>query len=386
MDDRRRLLGDRVRKARERLGLKQKQLADEAGFPSLQTISQIEKGDRDVKAWELFNLAKALRLELSELLSVESPDSSVPVVWRKVPTANRELIEADFRQHCKDYAFLEELCNLKAENELPIKDFDLSRMSYQRATKFGDEIREELNLGNRPASCLSGTLEEKYAVKIWYANLGDECSAASAKGSFGSGVLINADEPPWRRNFSFAHELFHLLTWPYTNQTSISGVGFSDRIEKIAESFASSLLLPGDEVNRILKERETRDAILYIDLVEISREFDVSAKALLWRMVNLGYINSDKAQEILADPEFTKKDHGARIGAWGHPPDVPERFARLAHLAYRKGKLSRARLAQLLNVSLIDLTDRLLEYGLDDSENYQGSVRTSRRSRNNSKP
>ena len=147
MDDHRRLLGDRVRKARERLGLKQKQLADEAGFPSFQTISQIEKGDRDVKAWELFNLAKALRLELSELLSVESPDSSVPVIWRKVPTTNRELIEADFRQHCKDYAFLEQLCNLKAENELPIKDFDISRMTYKKATEFGDEIRIELNLG-----------------------------------------------------------------------------------------------------------------------------------------------------------------------------------------------------------------------------------------------
>lgn len=57
--------------------------------------------------------------------------------------------------------------------------------------------------------------------------------------------------------------------------------------------------------------------------------------------------------------------------SWWEPPTVPERFVRLAFVAYQKGRLSRARLAHLLDTTLPDVTETLLKYGLDDRESYK---------------
>jgi site-specific recombinase XerD/DNA-binding XRE family transcriptional regulator len=60
-------LGVALRKVRERLGLSQEELAKAAGIPHSQTISQIERGDRDVKAAELVAIAEGY-IRLAERL------------------------------------------------------------------------------------------------------------------------------------------------------------------------------------------------------------------------------------------------------------------------------------------------------------------------------
>ena len=220
MADLRKVLGNRIRNARMRLSLSQHQLAKEIGFSASQIISQIEKGERDVKAWELVNLAKALRVDVSQLLNVEEPKPFAPVLWRKDPKTDKELIEAEFLQHCEQYALLEKLCDVIIKEELPTRAVDPEALTYEYAEALGEEIRNHFELGSRPASCLSGILEEKYGVKIWYENL-DEGSAASTKDSFGAAILMNSTEAPWRRNFNFAHELFHLITWPTFSTKSL---------------------------------------------------------------------------------------------------------------------------------------------------------------------
>lgn len=379
MGNLRKLLGDRIRDGRIRLYFTQQQLAEETGFSSAQIISQIEKGEREVKAWELFNLAKALRLEVSQLLAEEAPEPSAPVIWRKSPEVNRQLLEADFLQHCHQYAFLERLCEVTAEHEFPSKEVHLAVMDIEEAKKFGDDIRKGLDLGNRPASCLVGMLEERFSVKVWYEDLGEAGSAASTKGPFGPAVLINSTEAPWRRNFSFAHELFHLLTWESIDPSMEVSGEFVDHVERLANIFASSLLLPTEEVVQTLQNRIKDDKLSYFDLIDVAREFDVSTDALLWRMHNLGFIEKETVYELLEESDFKELDRGVRVSDWGKPPEIPERFVRLAFLAYQLGKLSRPRLAELLKSSLIDLTDRLLEYGLDDRKDYQTFVRAVRR-------
>lgn len=380
MDDLRKLLGDRVRNGRTRLSFTQQQLAKEAGFSSAQIISQIETGEREVKAWELFNLAKALRLEVSQLLAEETPEPSALVRWRKSPEENRQLLEAEFLQHCQQYAFLERLCEVTAEHELPGKEVNLTDMDFEEARKFGDYVAKKLDLGNRPASCLVGMLEERFGVKVWYEDLGEAGSAACTKGSFGPAVLINSAEAPWRRNFSFAHELFHLLTWESIEPSLEVGEEFVERVERLANAFASSLLLPTKEVAETLQNRIKDDKLSYVDLINVAREFDVSTDALLWRMHNLRFTEKETVYELLKeDSDFKEFDRGTRVGDWGKPPQIPERFVRLAFLAYQLSKLSRPKLADLLRSSLIDLTDRLLEYGLDDRKDYQAFVRAVRR-------
>jgi Zn-dependent peptidase ImmA (M78 family)/DNA-binding XRE family transcriptional regulator len=379
MTDLRKVLGKRIRSARIRVSLSQQQLAKEMGFSASQIVSQIEKGERDVKAWELVNLAKALRVDVSQLLTVEEPKPSASVLWRKYPEADKELIEAEFLQRCEQYALLEKLCDVIIKEELPTRQVDYETLTYEYAEELGEEILNRFGLGSRPASCLSDILEEKYGVKIWYENL-DEGSAASTRGSFGAAILMNATEAPWRRNFNFAHELFHLITWPSFSTKSLQeDCELWNEVERRANAFASSLLLPSEELSEAFESRIKKNRVEYTDLIEVGREFGVSTEALLYRLLHLRFLQKDVVDSLLGDDDFRSLDKSFRSTDWWKPPAIPERFGRLAFVAYKKGKLSRARLAEYLNTSLIDLSNTLLEYGLDDSKNYQASVRASRR-------
>ena len=135
----------------------------------------------------------------------------------------------------------------------------------------------------------------------------------------------------------------------------------------------------GTAVKEALDRHGKEGKIGYLGLVQVARGFDVSTVALLWRLVNLGWLPEDKVNEIREAPEFKHLDRASRIGAWAQPPALPERFVRLAFLAYQDGKLTRPRLAELLQTSLVDLSERLMEYGFDDSQDYQTSVPAVRR-------
>jgi Zn-dependent peptidase ImmA (M78 family) len=251
--------------------------------------------------------------------------------------------------------------------------------TFQNAEQLGENTWKEFELGSRPATCLVGVLEERHGVKIWYQNL-EEGSAASTKGSFGAAILMNSTEAPWRRNFSFGHELFHLLTWDsFSLDWLQERSGLWDRIESLANAIASSLLLPSDDVTRVFESHIKDGRVTYTDLIEIAREFSMSTEALVYRLLNLGLMDKADVESLLSASDFRDLDRGVRLSDWSKPPMIPERFVRLAFAAYQKGKLSRPRLAEYLNTSLGDLTDVLLEYGIDDRKDYQTSVRASRR-------
>jgi len=370
MDDRRKLLGGRIRDARIRLSYTQDQLAKESGLSSPQIISQIEKGERDLKAWELFTIAKALYLEISELLSEES-SLAINVLWRQAPASGREIIEAEFLRRCQQYALVEKLCECTIEKVLPVyDDVDLTTMSYDEANRLGERLWEELNLGNRPAYSLRSLLEDDYGVKIWCKNLGDDGSAAAAKGPFGAAIFINSEEAPWRRNFSIGHELFHLMTWTQTIEIGI----LNDKVEKLANAFSSALLLPTKPLKEALEARIKEGEVDNADFIEIARQFDVSTSALAYRLINLKFVNRDQMEKLLETLPFKSLDRTYRMGTWSQPPAIPERFVRLSFLAYQKGNLSRSKLADFFNVSIADLKEKLSEYGLDEEFDYQAKV------------
>jgi len=129
MTNLRKVLGNRIRSARIRLSLSQQQLAKEIGLSAPKIISQIEEGEREVKAWELVKLAKALRIDVSQLLSVEESQPLAQVLWRKYPETDKELIEAEFLQRGEKYAFLEKLCDVVNKEELPSREVDFETLT-----------------------------------------------------------------------------------------------------------------------------------------------------------------------------------------------------------------------------------------------------------------
>lgn len=376
MSDFYRILGQRIRTARKRVGLKQQELAQQAGFSAHQIISQIEMGERVVKAWELATLAKILRVEVSDLLAIEEPESLPVVLWRQTPQEGTKIKEADFLKRCQQYGHLERLCGAVAPYEFPQKGFDSDAADFSGAERLAEKASHEFALGARPAAVLEKMLQDRHGVKVWYTDLGRDGSAASTFGSFGPAILMNSVEAPWRRNYNFAHEVFHLLTWKSVPVESLRDKPkLWEKIEKFANAFASHLLLPGDAVSVAFDQRVKDDKISFADLIEIAREFDVSTDALLYRLLNLRRLDKNTVESLRKSPVFRNIDRTTMPGRWWEPPAIPERFVRLAFMAYQKGRLSRARLAQYLDTSLMDLTNTLLEYGFDDREDYQADVR-----------
>jgi len=358
-------IGARIKAARKRLNISQDELAVRAGFEHRQSVSQIENGSREVKAAELVRLCQALHISLTELLDAREP--SVPrVCWREEPAAGCKEYEARLLSFCRAYHSARRALEESEPRRLPDPNLNPATARYQDVDKLALEVAGLLKLGARPASSLAGTLENQYDVLIWFTPLQSGGSAACTRGEHGDAILINADEPPWRRNFDLAHELFHLLTW----DTSW-GDDQRKNVESLANCFAASLLLPADELRAALAERCCGGEVDYADLVSIARDFGVSTEALLWRMCNLWWIKREDVDSALEDDKLRQLDKAARRGGWQDPPPLPERFVRTVFFAYAKGLMSRARLAECLETSLVDLDDQLAQFGIEDGDYHQ---------------
>lgn len=344
-----------VRVGRERLGLTQQALATAAGFASLQIISAIETGQREVKAWELARLARALHVSMDVLLGIDQP-STVRVFWRRGSGAISAIREAQLLERAERYASLETFCDLPPAEPLPDLPFDPERASFADAERLARSAAATLDLGSRPAASLLPVLEERFQVKLFYDDLGPGESAACSRGPFGAAVLMNAAQAPWRRNFSLAHELFHLVTWSSVEARwpEDAEPQWSERLETLADVFASQLLLPAEEVSGQINARMAGGCELDgIDVIELAREFGVSSEGFAWRLVNLRHRDAEWARALLVDPEFRRRDRVTMPSRWTRP-EVPftERYWRLALLAYEYREISLSKLATYLEISI----------------------------------
>src|SRR4030067_2058517 len=94
-------LARRLKSAREAAGLSIAEAASRMGFANYQTLSNIEKGEREVKASELARFAKNYFCSLSALLLGETAlEPEVHLLWRRVPaTEVKAEVEASIT-HC----------------------------------------------------------------------------------------------------------------------------------------------------------------------------------------------------------------------------------------------------------------------------------------------
>jgi len=370
-------IGDRVRAARIRLGLTQEQLAGRAGFANHQTVSQVELGQRDVKALELMRVAKALHLSMTDLLAEAEPQQAL-VLWRERPQVDSELKEAKFLEVWQRYKTVRSAVRQSTEfARIPTDQVDLATLDYIGVARMADQLRKLLDLGSCPAASLQEVLESRFGVLVWHDDLGQDGSAACTRDDVGAAVFINSREAPWRRNYDLAHELFHLVTWESTDVSAFQeDAGFRSQVEKYANAFASNLLLPAEAVIQEFDARCIENRIKWADLISIAREFHVSTEALLWRLVNLGRMNRERVKTLLQDDEFRTQDKAYRRGSWSAPPPFPENYVLAGFLAYSQGIMSRTRLSGYLDTSLVDLESVLEQYGLTEGDYYSNVVCT----------
>lgn len=359
-------IGKRIKEEREKCQFSQQELASEMGWKSHSTLVAIENGTQEVKAWELLKFAELLKVSPDALYTegaVSSPQ--LPVFWREMRADISKLKQEErmVLQYCQDYRLLERLCAVPpaATKELPLKICDIEKIDFQWVNHLADEVHKDLQLGYYPAELLAKCLEEDYGVLIINGPIKNS-SAACVRGEFGAAILLNEKEVPWRQIFNLGHELFHLVTWNASLIEKVKGdEALFHKNEKLADAFAAALLMPSQMLNLDVQSSK----LSYSSIVALARKYGVSTQAMLWRLCYLKFISKDTVEQILQDSDFIVLDKATFNKAFKTAQPVGNRFLRLAYLAFESGRLSKAKLAQILGIKLYDVEKFLSEKGFD---------------------
>ena len=366
-------LGKRLRYAREHASLTLAQMAERTGVGA-SSLSDFENAKRDPSLSQLQALARAYRRSIAFFVAEGALPREV-VLWRERPPEAAGEIETQFLRLCEQYHNLEMWCEERIVTRLPRAEGDVQGFDYARAERLAKEVRDDLQLGDRPGQVLLRVLEEVCGVKVFHLAFEPTGTAASTMSeTFGAAILLNAASVRWRRNFDAAHELFHLLTWgifrPQHTPDSL-GLEAPKPEEKLAQCFACNLLMPA-EVIRIAVDGRTKDGkIAFEALYDIAREFDVSIDALLWRMHLLCGRSPEDAEKTKHDIErakayaslFEERDRGVS-------ETYPSRYHALAVKALRRGEISIGRFAEYLDISRQEAM-RYIEQEIADDEEVQ---------------
>lgn len=352
-------IGKRLKKARKAIGYTLKKAADESNIGE-SSLSEFENSKREPKFYQLSKLAQVYRKPVDFFFADTIPAEGM-MLWRAKP--EEQLVgqtESEFRQLCRQYHNLE-LCMGQAQKiVLPQptvtrpEDFD-----YKQASRFAKEVQLSFSLGDVPSTSLKQILEERYYVKIFHLPFpGSAISTFSL--NFGYAILLNKDSMQWRRNFDLAHELFHILTWNIFRSQSCEDehCEHGDREDKLANAFASRLLLPTDSVKDKIDSALNHEKSISLDVLdEIAREFGVSLDALLWRMVYLYNKSAEDIEKYIEQSKELKISRPERIS--DKPDELPERYCSLAIKALNEGKISLMQFAKYMRITYRQAQDYL---------------------------
>lgn len=367
------LIAKRLKEARERIGLKQQEVANLLGWKSHASIVAIEKGEQDIKTWELLKLAQILKVSPESLYQEEPYEASEhPIIlWRQRSTDPKAVLQEEcyVMQLCQDYRLIERLAETSASNikPLPFENCEIESVDMDWANQLADKMHRELCLGDYPAELLAKRLEEDYGVLLISRSL-ENGSAACCRGELGDAIVLHDKDVPWRQVFSLAHELFHLITWNTTLIKKVcSNRSLFQKNERLADAFAAALLIPHQMIDFDIRGNK----LTYSLIVALARKYRVSTETLLRRLSYLRFLPDSAAQTVLADNSFVQLDKATFKEAFQSAPSYGGRFLRLAYLAFEKGRLSKSRLGHMLHIKLRDIDSYLSEKGYcltDDKE------------------
>jgi hypothetical protein len=241
------------------------------------------------------------------------------VAWRNKPEQGTESEQARFLELCRRYHLIESWVGEIQDESLPIIRRQPLSHSFEWAQALAERTFKQLNLGDYPALSLEKTLEEEYSVKI-----------------------------------------FH---WPELKGSAASESGlciWEERIEKLADVFASAMLLPADLVKKEIDQRVRAHVITWRDLAELAETFAVSKQAFVWRLVTLKYLTQINAQKLLNESAFLQTEHNTGIRK--DASIFPERYLRLLKTAYLRGEVATGRVAEMLNRTLPEMRRELIQW------------------------
>ena len=332
-------LRNRIAEARDLAGLTQQQVSAVTGLDRT-VIVKIEAGSRKVAATELVLLAEALDRPVDWFFSVSPPS----VVSRRSDPAvggRSRVLDSRVERIARDVAFLIDEGEIPQVTRIALDPPSTVEASEDAAAK----LRRKLDAQQGPLLDLQ-TFAERAGLFSFSLDLGKAGGDAAyvAVGDLGVAV-INGALDPGRRRFNLAHELgHHVFQDAYAPEVGLSP---QDENEKLINAFAIHLLLPRSEVRVITSEFEGNPRLAAVAAAVRHR---LSWTAVCAQLRNLGTIDPGTFEELAIHP-LSRADF-VELGEYWipelDPPRVPSRYGRKVLAAYRRGKLTEARVLELL--------------------------------------
>lgn len=384
-------LGQRLQDARKSVALTQHEVAEDLGL-SRESLAQIEAGSRSVTSLEIVRLARLYGRSLSSILLEEDAQEEEPLTalfrmqdaLAESPGLRGKLVE--FSNIFQEARTIERLIGDEPRQLPPdygIRDPRNNYEAYEQGQELAKQERQRLGLGYGPIPDVAEVISMQ---GIWAvsAEMPDNVSGICLfHSAIGAAVIVNQTHSRSRRRFSYAHEYAHVLADRKTRIASVSSSSNSkELIERRANSFASEFLMPSrgviDLLDRIDKggpSRETmwlfdpatelgepiekRNApgsqeIAFHDVAFIADWFQVSYEAAAYRLSDLGKVNRDKLQVLLAQ----KEEGRTLIEDRAEEQPFLNTYVRwLAREAYRREAISGGRFRDFVALAGLDPDD-----------------------------
>ncbi|MCY3859238.1 MAG: XRE family transcriptional regulator [Gammaproteobacteria bacterium] len=391
-----RLVGHRLRQAREAVGLSQKAVANKIGVPRT-AITQIEQGNRKISTLELSMLANLYRRGVTALLdeTTTSKNEDVLVVLHRLAPSLQSDPEVNNQVEkcvdlCKVGVELKRLIGEKTRPGHPVYEVTIPRSfgeAVVQADKAADQERRRLGIGNAPISDIAELISNQ-GIWISSVELPNEMSGLFIHHhEIGDAIVVNSTHPKARKRFSYAHEYAHALLDRDRDITISSTENSSELVECRANAFAASFLMPRDGVSETLQtlnkglpsrqsqivfdvasgksiDQEIRtpsgsQRINYKDIATLAHHFGVSYQAALYRLKSLHYINSSETKYLLPRERFGRMylkelemfndlERREKPKHWNR--ELRREVTNLTIEAYRREEISGGRLREIATV------------------------------------
>lgn len=388
-------IGRRLKEARQNCGISQEDAADALGIPRTAMV-HIESGNRSISTLELASLAELYRCPIADLLEERVEEDDVLVTLHRLsgdagPVVQREV--ARCVEICREGYNLEQVLGRRARTGPPAYEVSPPKLiadAVEQGEAIAREERRRLGLGHAPIPDMAELLS---CEGIWASGVGlpDEMSGLFLhNASLGFVVLVNFDHSRGRKRFSYAHEYAHALFDRSRPVNVTSRRNSSELIEKRANSFAASFLIPKSGVELFLAslnkgaasrrnfrvydvtseegageaERRTlasTQKVTYQDAALLAAHFGVSYQAAVYRLDDLGYVTRDEAKDLIAKLQEaeTYLDALGKLDAVRGRPSAQDRelvgqVLPLVCEAFRREEISRGKLLELGKLLKVD--------------------------------
>nr|MDA3834814.1 ImmA/IrrE family metallo-endopeptidase [Spirochaetales bacterium] len=233
--------------------------------------------------------------------------------------------------------------------------------SYDEADDAAEWLIQEWELGKAPAhAMIYAAVKRMPTLRVFYIDPPEGISGAACRLTGLDVILINRNDNPARRNFDFAHELFHILTWdrmpPDRMDVEKPLNEKGRRAEKLANKFASRLLMPKSALQQQWEQREPNLPVAE-NLHHVGAFFQASAQAVYWRLVNDGLLHKKEVQDYrdLPDPDSSPEPC---------PPLYSKAYMERLSDGLQAGRLTVRKAGNILGLSIDELSGLFQEYDL----------------------